>query len=174
MLINLERDETDSTYLSFQMYQYVCIFCCFLISVSQSFTPNKEVSEPKTFRLIQNIVRHNYERSLKRRHQSLLDRNYPLLSHPPVKTPIRETRHLQLPKRTHRKINNFQGKADNRLHKPRTGAGIDRTFAVSKLPINKHSFKGVRPTFQIKPAGNIFLIRIVNYDRYILASNYWK
>ena len=137
------------------MYQYVCIFCCFLISASQSFIPNKVVSEPKTFRLIQNIVRNNYERSLKGRHQSLLDRNYPLLSHPPVKTPIRETRHLKLPKRTQRKINNFQGKAENRLYKSHSEGGIDRTFAVSKLPIKKPPSKGVRPTFQIKPAGII-------------------
>ena len=141
-------------YLSFQMYQYVLSIFCFLISASQSYTPNKEVSEPKTFRLIKNIVRHNYERSLKRQHQSLVDRHHPLLSHPPLKTPIRETRHLKLPKRTQRKINNFRRKAENH----HSGMGIDRTFAVSKSSTNKLSSQGVKPTFLIKPAGNkIFL-----------------
>ena len=155
-------------YLSFQMYQYVLFIFCYLISASQSFTPNKEVSEPKTFRLIQNIVRHNYERSLKRRHQSLVDRHHPLLSYPPLKTPIRETRHLKLPKRTQRKINNFQRKA-----KPHSGMEIDRTFAVSKSSTNKLSSQGVKPTFLIKPAGNkIFLsgLSITMYTTYLAIT----
>ena len=92
------------------MYQYVLIFC--FLSVSHSFTPKKVPTEPKTFKLIQNIVRHNYERSLKRQHQLLVDRNYPHLGHHPNHTPFRQTRKLRQPRKTHRKIN-FQRKGNN-------------------------------------------------------------
>ena len=148
----------------FQMYQNVLIVGCFLISASQSFPPNKDLSEPKTFKLIQNIVRHNYERSLKRQHQSLVGRNYPPMDHPriPMKTPIRRTRHLKPSKRTQRKINNYQRKAQQGPSIPYSGEKIDRTFTVHKSTKNPPSSKEVRPTFLIKPAGNKSLTRIVN------------
>ena len=149
------------------MYQNVFIVCCFLISVSQSFSPNKDLSEPKTFKLIQNIVRHNYERSLQ--HQSPGGRNYPLMGHPriPTKTTIRRTRHLKPSKRTQRKINNYQRKVQ---YGP--GEKIDRTFTVPKSTKNPPSSKEVRPTFLIKPAGNKILTSIVNFQVHL--NKIWK
>ena len=147
----------------FQMYKYLFFVGCFFISAGQSFSPNKDLSEPKTFKLIQNIVRQNYERSLQRQHQSLVDRNYPPLGHPvPIKTPIRRTRHLKPRKRTQRKIKNIQRKAEHGHSKSYSGGDIDRTFSVSKPTKSKLSSKEVKPTFLIKPAGNKILTRIVN------------
>ena len=144
------------------MYKYLYFVGCFFISAGQ-FTPNKDLSEPKTFKLIQNIVRQNYERSLQRQHQSIEDRNYPPWGHPVhMKTPIRRTRHLKPRKRTQRKIKNIQRKAEYGHSKSYSGGEIDRTFSVSKSTKNKLSSKEVRPTFLIKPAGNKILTRIVN------------
>ena len=147
----LRKARSPNLRFLFQMYKNVFFVGCFLISASQSFPPNKDLSEPKTFKLIQNIVRHNYERSLQRQHQSPGGRNYPLMGHPriPTKTPIRRTRHLKPSKRTQRKINNYQRKVQ---YGP--GEKIDRTFTVHKSTKNPPSSKEVRPTFLIKPAGN--------------------
>ena len=145
------------------MYKYLYFVGCFSISAGQSFTPNKDLSEPKTFKLIQNIVRQNYERSLQRQHQSIEDRNYPPWGHPVhMKTPIRRTRHLKPRKRTQRKIKNIQRKPEYGHSKSYSGGEIDRTFSVSKSTKNKLSSKEVRPTFLIKPAGNKILSGIVN------------
>ena len=145
------------------MYKYLYFVGCFSISAGQSFTPNKDLSEPKTFKLIQNIVRQNYERSLQRQHQSIEDRNYPPWGHPVhMKTPIRRTRHLKPRKKTQRKIKNIQRKDEYGHSKSYSGGEIDRTFSVSKSTKNKLSSKEVRPTFLIKPAGNKILTKIVN------------
>ena len=142
------------------MYLYVLIFGGCLISASQSFSPSKNLSEPKTFKLIQNIVRQNYERTLRRQRQLLVDRNYPPLGHPPhpphhppVSKHIRHTRRLRHPQRTQRKIKDVQTKAGHGNSKSYSGGDIDRTFSVSKSTKNTLSTNVAKPTFLIKPAG---------------------
>ena len=132
-------------------------------------SPQPSHSKPRTYRLIQDLVRSNYERSLRQKHESLHNRASTWWQHlrktrllgQPV---VRKSRKIETNNKNNLKIFASNNKASQskynksipkKVNKPKEDNDIDRTFKIPQLfkQKSKPSSLGSNPSFVIKPAG---------------------
>ena len=140
------------------MLKLPAIVCCVLIVSVECDRPASH-REPKTYKLIQELVRNNFERSLRLKHHQLQNRASSWLN------AVRQSRYLR---KRPRKIDSFKSKSKFHLEKVKNGVDerksenithspnqIDRTFKIPQLfqqDTRKPSIDS-NPSFVIKPAG---------------------